>query len=234
MMKCAPASTLCTTSWISLAGSASSIGSSLNSWFMKRPVVLLSVIASLAPAMPRSFGGRSSRDSGSGSSRNSRASTMGMTTWLGSGASAFAASAWGASAAGAAGTAGAAASAGLGSAGGGASCARPNAGLNAMIAASRPMSTAPRRLTEVGTLPRERCLASPVAIKLFSSWLPGPLGLRGCTFKVSPGGLLLCCSKRVWGAPLVKVSRFYSRTCDPCCATTWQQPPCNCPPVRHT
>ena len=199
---------------------------------MKRPVVLLSVIASLAPAMPRSFGGRSSRDSGSGSSRNSRASTMGMTTRLGSGASAFAASAWGTSAPGAAGTAGAAASAGLGSAGGGASCARPNAGLNAMIAASRPMSTAPRRLTEVGTLPRERCLASPVAIKLCSSWLPGPLVcsaaplrcLRAVCYYVAVKG---------YGVPPLSRSPDFTRVlvtlacADHAATTPLQLPPCS-------
>ena len=47
---------------------------------MKRPVVLLSATASLAPATPRSAGGRSRSEIGRGSSCSSRAISMGMTT----------------------------------------------------------------------------------------------------------------------------------------------------------
>ena len=130
--------------------------------------------------MPRSGGGRSSRDSGSGSSRNSRASTMGMTTWLGSGAAVFAASALGARLQ----ALRHCRSGGFGGLCSGSAVRRVPPALGstpgsiATIAASKQASTAPPRRIEVGTLPRERCSASPVAIKLFSSWLPGPLASR--------------------------------------------------------
>ena len=58
---------------------ATTTSASVNSWPMKRPVVLLSAVASRAPARPRSSGGRSSREIGSGrgcSTRSTAAATV--------------------------------------------------------------------------------------------------------------------------------------------------------------
>ena len=142
-----------------------------------------------------------------------------MTTWLGSGAADFAASAAGAGAAGAgqparraAGAAGSADFAAGGAAG--ASCAALMAGLKASIAATTQAKAVHGTLNRS----RARCHASAAYFacchQARSSWLPGSHLKRERHLIGVSGGLLLCCSKRVSGGTLVKVSRFYSRTCD--------------------